>query len=296
MTDEAPEPAAPPPDPLQTLRKMREAAGREIDGLARELHIDASLLEALEAGDYERLGAPVYVKGHLKRYALAVGADVDALLADYDALHADDEPPPVVPAIASGKARPMVPLWLWIASAVGLLLIVVLLAFFFSGSEPPPRAAASPAAPLDATVSLPAPVETAPSAEASDDSTSLSVAGDDNAPPTAGPARSSSPVDSPPVAQTIERSAVEPRAVAGNVSLQLDFNAECWTEVRDANRRVLYSGTAAAGDSRQLSGASPLAVVVGNRAAVTVRVDGQPFAIPASAVRGRTARFSVPGR
>src|SRR5580700_1919306 len=68
--------AAPGPDVRGIGARLR--AARELKGLtmlqaAEKLHVDARVLEALEAEDFAALGADVYVRGHLRRYAVLVG-------------------------------------------------------------------------------------------------------------------------------------------------------------------------------------------------------------------------------
>ncbi|MEM1262210.1 MAG: RodZ domain-containing protein [Pseudomonadota bacterium] len=290
MTDESG--ATETPDPLSQLRELREAAGREVAGLARELHIDAALLEALEHGEFERLGAPVYVKGHLKRYALAIGADPVTLIAAYDERHGGSAPPPVVAAKSQPRFQAAVPLWIWIATALGIVLLAILVAFFLTGSDPETTPVAAPAArvaesgstPISSAVTddgrrverltLPTPASgetTAPAPQSVAAEPSLALA--------------TQSVPSEPVTNTNR---------AGTVQLELSYRDQCWTEIRAGDGSRLFSGMANAGEVKRLSGIAPLTVVLGNRAAVDVRVDGTDFEIPAGAVRRRTARFTVP--
>lgn len=55
------------------LRSAREAHGLTTLQAAEKLHVDARILEALEAEDFGALGAAVYVRGHLRRYAELIG-------------------------------------------------------------------------------------------------------------------------------------------------------------------------------------------------------------------------------
>ena len=55
------------------LRAARERKGQTILQAAEKLHVDARVLEALEAENFEPLGADVYVRGHLRHYAELVG-------------------------------------------------------------------------------------------------------------------------------------------------------------------------------------------------------------------------------
>jgi cytoskeleton protein RodZ len=68
----------------------RLRAGREKTGLtqlqaAEKLHVDAKVVESLEAEQFEALGAPVFVRGHLKHYAELVGEKAAELLDLYAA-------------------------------------------------------------------------------------------------------------------------------------------------------------------------------------------------------------------
>lgn len=68
----------------------RLRAGREKMGLtqlqtAEKLHVDPKVVESLEAERFEVLGAPVFVRGHLKRYAELIGEQTAELLELYAA-------------------------------------------------------------------------------------------------------------------------------------------------------------------------------------------------------------------
>src|SRR5579863_9939751 len=55
------------------LRAARERRGLTTLQAAEKLHVDARVLESLEADNFAPLGADVYVRGHLRRYAELVG-------------------------------------------------------------------------------------------------------------------------------------------------------------------------------------------------------------------------------
>src|ERR1700692_141619 len=59
------------------LKAERERRGLSAQKAADQLHLDGWVIDALEAGDYARIGPPVYAKGHLKRYA-ALAAEFEA--------------------------------------------------------------------------------------------------------------------------------------------------------------------------------------------------------------------------
>ena len=51
---------------LAAARREQQISVLEI---AKELHLDEPKVRALEKNDFEMLGAPVFAKGHLKKYA-----------------------------------------------------------------------------------------------------------------------------------------------------------------------------------------------------------------------------------
>lgn len=67
------------------LRRGRETRGLTVLQAAEKLHVDARILESLEAEDFAALGAPVYARGHLRRYADLVGEHYAELQSLYPA-------------------------------------------------------------------------------------------------------------------------------------------------------------------------------------------------------------------
>src|SRR5580693_8597363 len=67
------------------LRAAREKKSLTILQAAEKMHVDARILESLEAEDFVALGAPVYARGHLRHYAELVGespTELQQLYAD----------------------------------------------------------------------------------------------------------------------------------------------------------------------------------------------------------------------
>jgi len=71
-------------DPGAVLRARREAAGLDLEAVARETRVRRAVLEALERGDTGPLPAPVYIRGFVIAYAQVVGIeDPEALAGQY---------------------------------------------------------------------------------------------------------------------------------------------------------------------------------------------------------------------
>ena len=66
------------------LKAERERKGFSTQKAADQLHLDAWVIEALESGDYARIGPSVYGKGHLKRYAGLLGLPADEIVGAYE--------------------------------------------------------------------------------------------------------------------------------------------------------------------------------------------------------------------
>ena len=67
------------------LRTAREKKGLTLLQAAERMHVDARILESLEAENFAALGAPVYARGHLRHYAELV----DESVAELQQLYAD---------------------------------------------------------------------------------------------------------------------------------------------------------------------------------------------------------------
>ncbi|MSQ68055.1 MAG: helix-turn-helix domain-containing protein, partial [Gammaproteobacteria bacterium] len=107
-----------------TLRAAREAAGIEVDALARRIRLEPKVLVALESEAWERLAGPAFIKGYIRSVARELGIDPAAALAQY-AAQADL----AAPTLADFESR--APLELtsanrWI-KAVSYALVAVLL-------------------------------------------------------------------------------------------------------------------------------------------------------------------------
>ncbi len=77
----------------ERLRAGRERAGLSVAAAAEKLHLDIKVIEALEADRFAELGASVYVRGHLRRYADFVGEPGAELVSSYTARESRPPPP-----------------------------------------------------------------------------------------------------------------------------------------------------------------------------------------------------------
>jgi len=80
--------------------------------------------------------------------------------------------------------------------------------------------------------------------------------------------------------------------VAGAGQIQLQFTADCWTQVTDGNGKVLLSGVKRKGDSLDVNGKPPFTLRLGFARGVQVSYNGSPVDI-APFTSGETARLKL---
>jgi cytoskeleton protein RodZ len=64
--------------------------GYDLAKIASELHLTSPVVEALEADEFNDIGARVFVRGYLRNYARIVGMPVDSILRQFDEKWPDD--------------------------------------------------------------------------------------------------------------------------------------------------------------------------------------------------------------
>lgn len=296
MTDEndiETEQEAPAGDSGPLAGERLAAARREqqitVVEVAKELHLDERKVRALEQNEFEILGAPVFAKGHLRKYAQLVGVPIEDVLADYYALNRSSGMPPVVGAVRK-PTRELTP-GPWLAVIVAIILAAAAYWYYVvhdSGSAPPgnespgTESIGAPASAPDTGVVEPpgaaagsggAAVESIPQTEATDIAAQIAA----DAESSSGPAVMAEPA---PLAD-------------GNVRLTLTFSGDCWTEITDAGGRQLFFDLGRDGRVANVTGRAPLAVLFGNAGNVTLRVNGEPYEIGAADRRGQTARLTI---
>jgi len=277
--------AAPAPTPRsigERLRAGRERAGLSVAAAAEKLHLDIKVIEALEADRFSELGASVYVRGHLRRYADFVGEPGIEMVSSYSAREAKPPPPDLtqVPH-AERRADPR----RLINPLVGLgcaLVLALAIWWVLAGSRAGSSAPGADAASTDTAAATPAAQAPAPAAQAPVQVASAPV----NSAPAATPKMTQAAATTPASAPVEERP-------ARPTTLRLELSNESWVEVYDSRGERLFYDVASAGSVQSIEGRPPLRVVLGNAAAVAVQVDGQARAIPANAVNGEGARFVV---
>ena len=111
----------------ERLRSARKARALSVSQVAEALRLEEASVIALEDGRFDVMGAPVFVRGHLRRYAQLVGLSPEAVLDAYRAASPGSDAPPSFarPREQSDNVR-MGPWVYWLAA--GLLLAGLIIA------------------------------------------------------------------------------------------------------------------------------------------------------------------------
>jgi len=236
-----------PDTPGGLLRAERERRGYSVQYAAEDLHLDVWVIEALEANRFEALGAPVYAKGHLRKYATLLGLSPATVLERYDALSGTPiEPTPIPAAIAAPvpqrRSIPKAPLW--IAAALAVAAGVAWLVY-----------------------------ELWPIMQRSD------VAKTSDVPAVTAPEPAPTPTPSEPTLQ-VEQKIEQGASASTEVRVRLEFSEPSWAEIYDSTGKRLMFDMGTPGRVRTVAGVPPLRINLGLASAVNAQVDERPIVIP----------------
>jgi cytoskeleton protein RodZ len=191
------EPARAPATALgigERLRSARKAKALSVHQVAEVLRLEEPGVLALEEGRFEAMGAPVFVRGHLRRYAQLVGLSPEAVLDAYRAATPGSDAPPALARPRTQVDAVRVPQWVYWAA--GLLVLVGLVLALGNGDEEPPAPAALVVTPVTPGVA-PAPTGAADTPPSGLDAVTPAPADADPAAPVPAPAAPSAPAAAP---------------------------------------------------------------------------------------------------
>ena len=268
----------------ERLAEARREQQISVVEIAKELHLDEVKVRALERNEFDILGAPVFAKGHLKKYAQLVGVDPDDVLTDYYQLTRSLETTPVI----SVRTRPRQELTPgpWIAVIVAIIIAVT--AYWWFTSRPLTQ---EPEVPQEAL--LPADQESAPEVIVPPDMEE--TVSDESAGVATVPVVEETPE---PVVEDTPEAVVEESpqtAENGQLFLLVTYTGDCWTEITDASGRRLLFALGKDGRTVELSGTEPFNVLFGNPGNVSVQVNGEDYALPPTNRPDRPMRLTISG-
>lgn len=257
----------------EQLRQAREAAGLSLADVAGRLHMPVQVVAALEQEQWERLGAPVFVRGQLRSYARLLGVDLGGLLQQ--ARIAPVEPPTLVSHTHTPRVRR-------VAESLGrravyvvitaVLAVPVWYAFQSKFGDVPPSTASLDVVPDAASVAA------------------AQQAGGAAAEAAARPA----PERAPYIASMapLARQAAEPQATA-SPGMTLDFRGDSWVEVSAPDGSIVEKALIRAGEKRSYAAGQVARMKVGNASEVDFHQGGGSVDLAPYTSGNNVARFTV---
>ena len=276
------------------LREKRRRLGISVQQAAQDLHLDGWIIEALEADNFSALGAPVFAKGHLRKYAELLGLEPDDLMIDYYQSEDRPENPWLVTDSAVTGSRIKAGFVMRLIIVLGVVGLAMLLAWFLLGNGTKavsiePAAEAPPSADVmdtqDALVPEPADIALASITEAKPSELESAPEADEQP--------QESALIAAAVVEPVDESPEFLLPPSGAVQLTVRFSQDSWIEINDAqNNRMMYR-MGKAGTVRQVFGIPPIRVYLGFADGVSIDVDGTQYPIPASPTGRDIRRFTI---
>lgn len=295
------------------LREAREARKLSVQQAATQLRMQDRTIEALERDDYSELPGPTFVQGYLRSYSRLLGLPEESILG---LAHSDTvSEPQLISSISEGKIEASSSdLPFRMVTALILVAVVVGVGWWFAQQTPSSEPSQSEefhgggeqglwlpeeSDSLQGSAEPEAPVTDETQVDTSDDTPAL------NENPAQEATASEEAVEEPqiesapevvsPVSEPLAVTPDDPPELTGAVpqsTLELEYQADSWSEIYDAAGRKLAYGTISAGNRLTLYGEAPFKVFLGYSSGVTIYYNGDlydhsPFQ------RGDVARFRI---
>ncbi|MCO5055703.1 helix-turn-helix domain-containing protein [Thermomonas sp.] len=243
----------------ERLRAAREAAGMSVEDVALKLRMTTRVVRSLEAEDWSRLGAPVFVRGQVRSYSRLLGLTTAPMM---DALDVG----PVEPTRLVSRTH--TPKLQWWAEQLGRRLVYIVLTLSLA---------------IPAWVATRQHLSTGSEGVAALDAPVASRADADHAAATPRTLVAS-------LAPVASAEAEAPSAVTAPSGIVLRTRGESWVEVIGSDGQALEKALLPGGIERHFPPGQVRALTIGNVANVELVNAGQPVAF---AQQAGVARFAV---
>ena len=270
------------------LRSARENRGDSLLAAAQALKLPTSVIESIERDQFDRLGAAIYARGHVRAYVRWLNLPDSAV----DRMAPAEEPTPTLqPSVRVSRSR------IWLERNAMRAVYVVLTASIIL----PALWVANERSALDAWRSgrsldeLNVPLVSASQDDQADVAQNIELPSD-----TAGSHSATLDAEAPtPVMAALtpfpnkgaEAKSVESKAEGLEEGWTFEFVGDSWVEIEGPNGRLEY-GLLRKGETRHYSTDQLSRVALGNVHAVELRFAGEPVALD-QVTRANVARFTV---
>ena len=314
-------------NPGESLRKARESKGWTIAEVAAQLNLTPQRLGQIEVGAFDKLPGHTFARGYIRAYAKLLGLDQNRLVLEFDQFTGSDAAGASVHSL--GHIEEPARYSQNVLRFVSFLLLLGLAGVGFYWWQEQSERQADPLStssigrvevegadgatqihvldePEDQAVidaqagtelnlpSVSADVAAQPDAQQGPSATAIADAPAEQPVAVAEPEAPAASEESP--ATAAPEPVAEPVAVAaGEGVVALQFSADCWVQLRDADDKKLFAGLKRKGESLQLVGKAPLELRLGYARGAQVSYNGAAVDLTPF-ITGETARIQLGGQ
>jgi len=258
------------------LRQAREAAGMTLEDVGQRLRMPVQVVRSLEEEQWQKLGAPVFVRGQLRSYARLLNVDISQLLEQ--AQVGPVVPPTLVSHTHTPRARRIAENLGRRVLYVGITAVLAVPVWFATRGHFDNTPATPNTASLDV---VPAAVPVAPSSVGNEPEAA-------SAEPAVAAAR---PAATPYVASLAPVPRPAPAAPA-TANLDMQFSGDSWVDIAGPDGGSVEKALIKAGETRSFTPGQVSRVTLGNASAVQVQQNGAIVDLTPYQ-RANVARFQV---
>lgn len=319
-------------NPGESLRQARELKGWSVAEVAAQLNLTPQRLTQLEDGAFDKLPGTTFARGYIRAYAKLLELDQNRLVMEFDQFTGTDATGSSVHALGRIEEPVRYSQSILRLVSFLLLLALIGGGFFWwqdqgrpvasladlglehvevegadgttqvhSLAEPEDQAVADvqgrePSSPLLLPVEPGQAPEDAgaaeqPAAEVAPESAAAPIAKAADAAP-AAVAVEPVAAQAPAPAATVPAPSPAPAVAAGQGVVNVQFTADCWTQVTDADGKVLLSALKRSGERIELTGKAPIKLHLGFARGAQVTYNGESVDVTPH-ISGETARLTL---
>lgn len=280
------------------LRNARLEQGLDTTLAARRTRTRVAVIEALEADNYQALGAPVFIRMYLLRYGELLGLEEHEILGRFKALGIDEPPPLRVAHPMNSQPRTSDLRWLSYPAAFALIGWLgwtvtqqlpdinddshLLPAGFELTGINPDQLNVEPT-PVPPVVTVAESPDSAANVAPNNETIHLALATDvppplltPLPPPTLRNSTNLQALGSALASEIQTPPEPEPeQPLPNHHELVVEAIDECWVEVEDGEGRRLVYALLTANERRTVNGPAPFSIRLGNAPAVTILFNGE---------------------
>ncbi|MDG9977353.1 helix-turn-helix domain-containing protein [Ectopseudomonas oleovorans] len=321
-----------PTNPGESLRQAREIKGLSIAEVATQLNLTPQRLAQIESGAFDKLPGTTFARGYIRAYAKLLELDQNRLVMEFDQFTGTDATGSSVHALGRIEEPVRYSQSILRLVSFLLLLALIGGGFFWwqdqgrpvasladlglehvevegadgttqvhSLAEPEDQAVADvqgrePSSPLLLPVESGQAPEDAdaaeqPAAEVAPESAAAPIAEAADAAPAAVAVEPVAAQAAAPAA-TVPAPSPAPAVAAGQGVVNVQFTADCWTQVTDADGKVLLSALKRSGERIELTGKAPIKLHLGFARGAQVTYNGESVDVTPH-ISGETARLTL---